>query len=149
MAAGRVVQDFLMILDPRLMRTEIAHAHICDKLPLVGNDPAPLDPAAHTITELTKWSGVWIFFAPDPWLNFLTRFRRRNTAHRMNRVLKNGPPFYGLGRKRRPRRLVSPGNVLIPRHDSDKEIFPLSESRVEKKTDPHFTDPKENGGPAD
>ena len=46
-----------MISDPRLMRNEIAHAHICDKIPLVGIDPATLALSAKTLTRLTKWPG--------------------------------------------------------------------------------------------
>ena len=46
-----------MILGPRLMRNEIAHAHICDKIPLVGIEPATLALAAHTLTRITKRSG--------------------------------------------------------------------------------------------
>ena len=53
----RDVRDFLNIADPRLARNEIAHAHICDKMPLLGLEPATLALAAQTFTELTKWSG--------------------------------------------------------------------------------------------
>ena len=46
-----------MISDPRVMRGEIAHAYICDKISLVGSEPANLAIAAKTLNQPTKWSG--------------------------------------------------------------------------------------------
>ena len=51
-----------MILGPRLTRAEIAHAQMCDKIPLVGIGPETLARGTQTLTQLTKWSGVMDFF---------------------------------------------------------------------------------------
>ena len=93
-----------MILDPRLIRNEIAHAHICDKSPLSGLEPAALAPAEQTLTQRTIWSER---------LDFL---RAGELA-------------------------ISPDAIQT------EECIPFSESCVE--TGPHFTGPKENGGPED
>ena len=73
---GLIVRDFPKISDPRLMRDEIARAHICDKMPIMGIVPATLALSAQTLTRLTKCSGGLDFSAPERWLSFLTRFRQ-------------------------------------------------------------------------
>ena len=74
------MQDFLKISDPRLARSEIAHAHIRDKIPLLGIEPETLALSAQTLKRLTQWSRAWIFIAPERWLNFLARFRQEEIS---------------------------------------------------------------------
>ena len=150
MAAGWVVRDFPMISDPRLMRNDIAHAHICGKIPLVGIEPATLSLSAQTLTQITKWSGGLDFLRAGALAKFPDAIQTDECFLLFESIVKKRtPPFYGIDRKRNPGSLDSHWGRFIFRHDSAKGIFPLSESRVGENGPPPILLTQENGGPED
>ena len=85
-AGGLIVRDFLEILDPRLTRKDIANARKCDKMPLVGLEPATLDLSAQTLTQLTKWSGGVDFLRAGAMAKFHDAIQTKGGPSGLNRL---------------------------------------------------------------
>ena len=119
----------------RVWRAMKLHMHTyAIKCRFWGSNPQhwPLRP--RPLPNLQNGQGGWIFFAPDRWLNFMARFRRKQSLFSESSVGELTPILRTQNRTA-GRGIVSPQRrALVARNDSEVMKSFASESCVDKRT---------------
>ena len=106
-----VSRDFLKISDPRLMRNEIAHAHICENATCGGRTrhPVPRGPDNYPTYKMVR--GL-----DSPRAGAMSKFpgsiHAQENVLRLNRVRKKRPEFNRFKSERRHGVLFGPGECF-------------------------------------